>query len=358
MAFAALGQDAREVLNEGVQAYKSARYAEATAAFEKAVGLNPADVTARLYLATALMSQYVPGAQSAENSEFARRTEAEFQEVLRLDPNDKTALASLASLNYQEAQGMTDPARKSAKLDESKSWYLRVVANDPRDKEAYYSLGVIDWAKWYPAWMQARATLSMKPADPGPLPPSAVKAELKNQYLATIEHGISSLEQALEIDPQYDDAMAYKNLLIRERADLRDTPEEYRRDVDQADQWVQKALLAKQLKAQAPPPPVPPPATPRRIRVGGNVQQANLIRKVDPVYPPAAKEAGIQGPVRFTTIIDEAGHVKTLTLVSGHPLLVDAARDAVQFWEYKPTLLNGQPVEVLTVIEVNFSLHP
>ena len=342
-----IAQDARETLNEGVQAYKSGRYVEATVAFQKAVDLNPTDVTARLYLATTLMSQYIPGAKSPENVDCARRAEAEFQEVLHLDPSEKTALASLASLNYQEAQGMTDPTQKSRKLDESASWYLRVIAGDPRDKEAYYSLGVIDWAKWYPAWLQARASVGMKPEEPGPLPPSAIKAELNYQYSSSIEHAISSLAKALEIDPGYDDAMAYMNLLIRERADLRDTPEEYRRDVDVADLWVQKALDMRRAKAQPP----------TRIRVGGNVQQANLIRKVDPVYPPAAKEAGIQGPVTFTAIIDEAGHVKTLTLVSGHPMLVDAARDAVQFWEYKPTLLNGQPVEVVTLIQVNFSLQ-
>ncbi|HTS51303.1 MAG TPA: tetratricopeptide repeat protein [Bryobacteraceae bacterium] len=282
---AAIAQNAREPMDQGIQDYKSARYAEAATAFQKAVDLNPSDVTARLYLGTTLMSQYVPGAQSPENSEFARRAEAEFQEVLRLEPTDETALASLAALNYQEAQGMTDSTQKSAKLDESSSWYLRLIAADPRDKEAYYSLGVIGWMKWYPAWIQACVTLGMRPSDPGPLPPSAVKAELKNQYSSVIEHAISSLQKALEIDPQYDDAMAYMNLLIRERADLRDTPEDYRRDIEQADQWVQKALDTKRLKAQA--------ALPQRIRVIGNVQQANLIRKVDPVYPQAAREAAI-----------------------------------------------------------------
>jgi len=355
---AVFGQDARELLSQGVQAYKSGRYAEAADAFQKVVNLDPTDVTARLYLATALMSQYIPGAVSPENREFAQRAKAEFREVLRLEPNNEIAINSLASLSYQEAQGMPDLSQKIPKLDEAAAWYQRALAIDPRDKEAYYSLGVIDWAKWYPAWMQARASLGMKPEEPGPLPVSAVKVDLKSQYSSMIEHGIASLEKALKIDPQYDDAMAYMNLLIRERADLRDTPEEYRRDVQQADQWIQKAMVTKQLKTQTPPPPAPPPPAPRRIRVGGNVQQANLIRKVDPVYPRAAKEAGIQGAVRFTAIIDEAGHVKTLTLVSGHPLLVDAARDAVQFWEYKPTLLNGQPIEVLTQIDVNFSLQP
>ena len=112
----------------------------------------------------------------------------------------------------------------------------------------------------------------------------------------------------------------------------------------------------------APPPPPPPPvkeekkATPSRIRVGGNVQQANLIRKVTPLYPPLAKQARIQGVVRFTAIIGKDGTIQNLQLVSGHPLLVEAAKQAVSQWQYKPTLLNGDPVEVVTTIEVNFTL--
>jgi hypothetical protein len=102
------------------------------------------------------------------------------------------------------------------------------------------------------------------------------------------------------------------NLLIRERADLADTPEQYRSEVEIADEWVQKALAAKkaeagvQLAAPLPPPPPPAPApsgqspTPQRIRVGGNVQAANLIRKVQPIYPQEAKDQRIQGAVRFT----------------------------------------------------------
>lgn len=112
----------------------------------------------------------------------------------------------------------------------------------------------------------------------------------------------------------------------------------------------------------APPPPPPPPkpvekpVTPQRIRVGGNVQAANLIRKVTPVYPPLAKQARIQGTVRFTAIIGKDGTIQNLQLVQGHPLLVQAAQDAVKQWVYKPTLLNGEPVEVVTQIDVNFTL--
>ena len=98
------------------------------------------------------------------------------------------------------------------------------------------------------------------------------------------------------------------------------------------------------------------PAGPTRIRVGGNVQAMNLVSKVTPVYPPLAKQARIQGTVRFTAIIGKDGHIENLELVSGHPLLVTAAQEAVRQWVYKPTLLNGEPVEVVTQIDVNFTL--
>jgi protein TonB len=113
----------------------------------------------------------------------------------------------------------------------------------------------------------------------------------------------------------------------------------------------------------APPPPPPPqvkeapkPATPQRIRVGGNVQAARLVRQPKPVYPPLARQARIQGTVRFTAIIGRDGTIQNLQLISGHPLLVQAATDAVKQWVYQPTLLNGEPVEVITQIDVNFTL--
>jgi protein TonB len=109
--------------------------------------------------------------------------------------------------------------------------------------------------------------------------------------------------------------------------------------------------------AAPPPPPVKEvPKTPKQIRVGGNVQAANLIKKITPQYPALAKQARIQGTVRFTAIIGKDGTIQNLTLVSGHPLLVPSATEAVKQWVYKPTLLNGEPVEVITQIDVNFTL--
>ena len=86
------------------------------------------------------------------------------------------------------------------------------------------------------------------------------------------------------------------------------------------------------------------------------MQAANLIKKVTPVYPPLAKTARVQGTVRFTALIGKDGTVLNLELVSGHPLLIPSATDAVKNWVYRPTLLNGQPVEVITQIDVSFTL--
>jgi TonB family protein len=98
------------------------------------------------------------------------------------------------------------------------------------------------------------------------------------------------------------------------------------------------------------------PSTPGRIKVGGNFMQAKLVRQPHPVYPPDAKEARIQGVVKLQAIIGKDGTIQNLEVISGHPLLVPSAMDAVQQWRYEPTLLNGEPVEVITQIDVNYTL--
>lgn len=241
----------RDALNHGVQAYKGAHYPEAVEYFKTAAQLDPDNSVPRLYLATAYMSQYIPGAVSPENIQLADEAKTEFNKVLEKNPNDTTALASLASLAYQQAQSMPDLDQKLKKLDEAKAWYLKLIAADPQNKEGFYSLAVIDWVKWYAAWNKARLDLGLKPEEPGPLKDKKVKADLQMQYSAVIEDGIKNLQKALDIDPNYDDAMAYMNLLIRERADLDDTPEQYKADIDTADKWVQKALDTKKAKAAA-----------------------------------------------------------------------------------------------------------
>jgi periplasmic protein TonB len=111
----------------------------------------------------------------------------------------------------------------------------------------------------------------------------------------------------------------------------------------------------------APPPPPPPkkegpPPPPKRITIGGNVQQAKLVRQPKPVYPPLAKQARISGIVHLAAVISANGTIQDLKVISGHPLLIPAALEAVKQWVYQPTLLNGEPVEVQTQIDVNFTL--
>ena len=230
---------ARNQLNKGVQAFKSAQYPDAVESFKKAVEFDPNFPTARLYLATAYMQQYIPGADSPENDQMAQAAHDQFMKVLEQNPNDKVAIASIASLYLNQK-----------KWDDAQKWYEKLTVIDPSNKDAFYSLGFIAWSKWYPAYGTARANLGMKQEDPGPIKDKKVKDELKAKYGPVIDYGLQSLDKALQIDPEYDDAMAYENLLIRERADLMDSKQEYDQQVKIADDWVQKALATKKAKAE------------------------------------------------------------------------------------------------------------
>jgi protein TonB len=104
------------------------------------------------------------------------------------------------------------------------------------------------------------------------------------------------------------------------------------------------------------PMAVPKVAAPQRVRVSSGVSSGLLVRKVQPVYPPLARQARIQGKVLLQAVISKDGSIENLRLINGHPMLTQAAMDAVKQWKYKPYLLNGEPVEVETQVEVNFTL--
>ncbi len=109
-----------------------------------------------------------------------------------------------------------------------------------------------------------------------------------------------------------------------------------------------------------PPPPTPPSReaskTPTRLRMSESSLQPALINRVNPVYPPIAKAARIQGSVVLEVYVSKLGSVENVSVVSGHPLLIQAAIDAVRQWQYMPVLFNGQPVDVVTTVTVNFKL--
>jgi len=228
---------ARDQLNKGVQAFTAAQYPEAVERFKTAVELDPGFSAARLYLATAYMQQYIPGAESPENKQMAQAAHDQFMKVLEQTPKDKVAIASIASLYFNQK-----------KMDDAKEWNKKLIAINPQNKDAYYTLGVIAWTQWLAPDREARNKLNMKPEDPGPLKKKEVREELKVKYKPLLDEGVANMQKALDIDKEYDEAMAYMNLLIRYRADLDDTEAEYKKDIEEADAWVQKSLDTKKMK--------------------------------------------------------------------------------------------------------------
>jgi len=245
---------ARDNLNKGVNSFKAGQYTAAADDFKTAIDLDPDLPSARLYLATAYMTQFVPGSEAPDNLRNRDSALKEFQTALNsnLDAKNKLlAMQSLANLHYQ----MKDYAQ-------AEEWNKKVIAADPKNKEAYYTLGVIAWSEFVPAWREARATQGLRPEEPGPLkeakpapknkkgpPEPDLKADLKAKYWQKLTDGIEDEKKALEIDPEYENAMAYMNLVIRYRADLDDTREQYLADAKEADGWVQKNLETVKKKA-------------------------------------------------------------------------------------------------------------
>ena len=230
---------ARDSLNKGVAAFRAGQYQSAAEAFKTAVDLDPTFPTARLYLATSYMSQYIPGSDSPENKKNADAAMDQCNKVLADDPKSLLAMQSIANLYYQ-----------MKKFDEAKEWYAKVVAQDPSNKEAYYTLGVIAWTEFITPDREARNNLKMKPEDVGPLKDVKVREALKAKYKPSLDAGLEAVKKALAIDPEYENAMAYYNLLLRYRADLDDTREQYLADWKEADTWVQKNLETVKLKAE------------------------------------------------------------------------------------------------------------
>src|SRR5688572_27396753 len=232
---------ARDRLNKGVQAYKNAKYEEAINRFKEAAELDPSLMVAKLYLATAYAQQYVPGIDSEENNRMAQAAIDEYQKVVDANPDQEqkvTGLKGIASLYFGQK-----------KFDQAKEYHRKVLEIDPNDPETYYSIAVIDWTQTYSPRMEERAKIGLKPDEP--LKDKKVCADLRERNLEKVQEGIDMLTKAIELRQDYDDAMAYLNLLYRERADIQcDDPDARAADLKQADEWVEKTMATKKAKAE------------------------------------------------------------------------------------------------------------
>jgi tetratricopeptide (TPR) repeat protein len=228
---------ARDQLNKGVQSYKNARYEEAIEHFKTAVNLDPSLLNARIYLATAYAQQYVPGAETEENKRFAAQAIEEYKKVLSSDPANINSVKGIAYLYLQQKL-----------FDNAKQYYNKAVQIDPNDPESYYSVAFIDWTEAYKFRQEERNKLGMKATDP--LKDKKVCELVKTHNTPMVEEGIALLDKALKLRQDYDDAMAYLNLMYRERADYEcDSPDARNADLKTADNWVDKNLATKKEKA-------------------------------------------------------------------------------------------------------------
>lgn len=246
--FASVGCDklkARDQLNKGVKAYKDNHYEQAITHFQNAVNLDPALINARMYLATAYVSQYVPGIDSPDNLQTAQNAIDEYTKVIDANPSRDQKVNS--------AKGIAYLYLNEKKWDQAKKYYRMASDLDPNDAEPYYSIGVIDWSQSYQPRMEERAKLGMKPDEHLSAKNKDQKKlceDLKEKNTAVIQEGIDSLDKAIKLREDYDDAMAYMNLMYRERADIECDDEATRAaDLKTADQWVDKAMQAKQARA-------------------------------------------------------------------------------------------------------------
>jgi len=214
--------------------------------------------------------------------------------------------------------------------------------------------------------------------------------------MTDIRQGIAATDRAIALQPDYVEALAYKNLLLRTQANLETDPGRQQALLKEADALRTRAFALRQARvttpstgaavqdAPPPPPPPPPPADPRGgaalppppppplpteqwvasvvpgkrpLRVGdGGIAPPKKIADVVPIYPPIALSARVKGPVVCEIVIDEEGNVIAARVVRSIPLLDQAALDAVKQWKYQPTLMNGVPTPVFATITVNFSL--
>jgi tetratricopeptide (TPR) repeat protein len=227
---------ARDQLTKGVAAFKNARYEEAVNHFQTAIELDPNYDTAKLYLATSYSYQVVPNLDSPENLAIAKKALDGFQAILAKDPNDVGALKQIASIYFN-----------TKKLPEAKEYQKKVIAIDPKAAEAYYTIGVVDWMQAYQNARTILAADSLTDDGNGNVKKSKGACQkLQEANSALVTEGLEYLNKAVEINPNYDDAMSYLNLSYRRKADLDCGDENTRKaDLAKADEWSQKSMGAR-----------------------------------------------------------------------------------------------------------------
>jgi tetratricopeptide (TPR) repeat protein len=233
---------ARDELNKGVSSYKSGQPEQAIEHFKNAVAYDDDLKVAKLYLATAYAQQYVPGVDTPENLRTANEAIAEYQRVLQNDPASVNSLKGIAYLYLN-----------MKRFDDAREYYKKATGIDPNDPELYYSLGVIAWTQAYKDAADLKSKAGMKVDDPlKSKQDQKLCEELRAKDAAVVDEGMKMLQTAIDKRQDYDDAMAYLNLLYRRKAnDMScDDPAAMANYVKTANEWSDKAMAARKKKAE------------------------------------------------------------------------------------------------------------
>lgn len=311
----------------------------------------------------------------------ASARELALQSAVAGDPNNVANWLELATL--QEARGAileAEDALKTALLrsgndskvlnslarfygrtgqfDKAVATLQDAAAQNPNDPAGHHLVATYFWEK-------AQKDPSLSPED-------------KLRY---IDAGISASDRALAINGDYIEALTYKNILLRMKANLGQDPAARQALLAEADTLRSRAMelqktkrgvtVQEEMSMLPGPPPPPPPGAPGAVaadpaayppgqapvRVGGNIKVPTKIKNVAPVYPAEAQANGITGLVVLETVIDTDGNVYSARVLRSVPLLDEAAMEAVKQWKFTPTLLDGVPVPVMMTVTVNFTLR-
>jgi tetratricopeptide (TPR) repeat protein len=244
---------ARDELNKGVRTYKAGQYDAAVEHFRKAIEYDPNLLNARLYLATAYANQCTPGAPSEENKQRCKAAIDGFKDVLGRDPGNVIALSYLASIHYGLGGAAGNQEETLKEFEESKAYRRKLIEVDPNNPEHYYSIGVLNWAVAYRHNQDLRRRLNNLAPD-RPLPPRE-RRQFAEQNAALINEGLDMLLKALQLNPKYLNAIAYVNLMYRQKADIAETPAEREEYLQLADDYFQRhqKLREEQMQQQAHP---------------------------------------------------------------------------------------------------------
>jgi beta-lactamase regulating signal transducer with metallopeptidase domain len=315
VALTARAQSALQArMKEAVDAYNRGDFKTAIGQFTSAAALEPANPNPKLFLANALMRDFY-AQEGAPDTRLLTAARRQYEEVLARDARNRQAVA-----------GMTTIAMDGKQFREAREWAEKLAAIDPNDKTAWYTMGVLDWAMVFPEYQRAKQAAGGKQEDYR-IPDANLRKSLRDEYLPRVVEGKRMLVKALALDPQYDQAMAYLNLLLRIESGMWDDPALAEALIAKADAWVGKALAAKRQRVteaapeaatldpdgpppgpagrttmvKAPPPPPPPPSR----------ERSHQIASALPPPKPAARE--IPMPGQFWQVLG-AGDMRAMDL--------------------------------------------